>query len=60
MHSCIQFLVKVTTLFYFVAEKNVIASINHIFPILSFVDRHLGWFQNLALVTSAAVHVDVQ
>ena len=43
-------------LFLFMAEKYPIVSMHHIFLIHFSMDRHLGCFQVLAIVNSAAVN----
>ena len=46
-------------LFRFMAEHHSIAHMYHIFFIHSSVDRHLGGFYVLAVVSSAAVDTEV-
>lgn len=42
------------------AEKNSIVFIYCVFFIHSSVDKHLGWYYNLAIVVGAAININVQ
>jgi hypothetical protein len=51
---------KNTISFFFMAEQYSIVYIYHIFLIHSSVVGHLGYFQSLAIVNSAAINVSEQ